>query len=138
MGRIELSLTALPASQAQAIDALSIVADVPKAAAVAGVDPDTLRGWLSRDAEFIAGLNLAKAERVERLRSEVRELASVALSTLRELLSAPETSPAVRLRAAMAVLAAADATTPETIGPTDAADIRRELSRRDLFASLGV
>src|SRR4051794_13449990 len=121
----------------QAIDSLATEADVGQAADAAGGDRETIRGWLSQDPEFIAGLNRAKLERVERLRAEVRGLADEALSALRELICGAEVPPAVRLRAALAVLQTADATKVETIGPTSAAEIRSDLSRRELLASLG-
>src|SRR4051794_29723027 len=97
------------AAQAKAVDAIASGADVAGASEAAGVERETLRDWLDGDAEFIASLNRAKVERGDRLRSEVRGLASEAVATLRELVSGPETPPAVRLRAALAILEAADA-----------------------------
>ena len=65
------------AVQAKAVDALASSANVAKAARTrAGVDRETLRDWLDRDPEFIAHLNRAKHDRADRLRAEVRDLAS--------------------------------------------------------------
>src|SRR5512135_1149889 len=124
--------------QAQVVDALASGADLAKAADAAGVDREILRDWLHRDAAFVASLNRAKSERADRLRAEVRGLASEAVATLRELISGSEVPPAVRLRASLAILGAADAMRAEPIGPTTEAEVRAELTRRDLLASLGI
>jgi hypothetical protein len=124
--------------QAQAVDAIASGADVAKAADAAGVDRETLRDWLHHDAAFVAGLNRANRERADRLRAEVRALASEAVATLRELLTGAEIPPAVRLRAALMVLGSADAMKAEMIGPTTEAEVRAEMDHRDLMASLGV
>jgi hypothetical protein len=124
--------------QAQAVEAIASGADVARAADASGVDRETLRDWLEHDAAFIARVNRAKTERAEQLRAEVRDLASQAIATLRVLVSGPETPAAVRLRAALAILQAADAMRTETIGSASVSEIQSELSRRDLFASLVV
>jgi 5'-3' exonuclease len=87
---------------------------------VAGSDPETAAEWLRDDPESIAGLNRAKSFRRERLRADVRSLASDAMATLRELVSGPDVAPAVRLRASLAILQAADALNVEQIGPMTA------------------
>ena len=70
-------------------------------------DPETAAEWLRTDPEFIAALNRAKSFRRERLRAEVRSLASNAMATLRELVSGPDVPPSVRLRASLAIIQAA-------------------------------
>ena len=70
--------------------------------------------------EFVAELNRARAEQRESIRAEMRGLATAAVQTVRELIESPETPPAVRLRAALAVLQSVES---EPLGPTDAADI---------------
>jgi hypothetical protein len=122
----------------KSVEAIASGADLAAASDAAGVDRETLRGWLDGDAEFIASLNRAKLERVDRLRSEVRGLASEAVATLRTLISGPEIPPPVRLRAALAILEVADAMRVEEIGSTCAAEIRGELSRRNFLTNLGI
>ncbi len=104
---------------------------------VAGSDPETAAEWLRDDPEFIAGLNRAKSFRRERLRADVRSLASDAMATLRELVSGPDVAPAVRLRASLAILQAADALNVEQIGPTSAEGVETELEDKRFLESLG-
>jgi hypothetical protein len=121
----------------RAVDALVAGAALPDAAAAAGVEVETLRAWSRDDAPFIARLNRAKVEQAERLRAEVRALAAQAAATLRELLTTPDAPPAVRLRAALAVLGGIDALAPEKIGPQSANGVEAALVNRDLLDSLG-
>jgi hypothetical protein len=64
-------------------------------------------------------------------------LASEALATLREMISDPDAPPAVRLRAALAVLGAADAIAAEEIGPTSAENVRAKIEHDEFIESLG-
>jgi hypothetical protein len=104
---------------------------------IARSDPETAAEWLRDDPEFIAGLNRAKSFRRERLRAEVRSLASNAMAALRELVSGPDVPPAVRLRACLAILQAANAMKVEEIGPTSAEGVEAGLDRKRLIESLG-
>ncbi len=104
---------------------------------VAGCDPAAVAGWLDREPEFIAGLNRAKSYRRERLRAEIRSLTSEAVKTLRKLVRGADVPPAVRLRACLAILEAADAMEPETIGPTWVGGVEASRGHRDLIESLG-
>ena len=103
----------------------------------AGGDAESIAAWTSRDAEAIAAENRAKKFRRERLRSDVRSLASQAVATLRELVSGPDVPPAVRLRASLAILEAADAMKAETIGSTSARGVRASMDHKTLIESLG-
>ena len=82
-------------------------------------------------------MNRAKSYRAERLRADVRSLASDAVATLRELVSGPDVPPAVRLRASLAILQAADAMKAETIGSTSARGVKASMDHRALMESLG-
>jgi hypothetical protein len=104
---------------------------------LAGCEPEAVAEWLRGDPEFIAELNRVRSYRVERLRSDVRSLASDAMATLRELISGPDVPPAVRLKACLAVLQAADAISPEQIGRMTARGIQAQLDREALIESLG-
>ena len=103
----------------------------------AGGDAESVAARTSRDAEAIAGENRAKRFRRERLRSDVRSLASEALATLREMVSGPDVPPAVRLRACLAILQAADAIAAEEIGPTSAEGVRAKIEHDQFIESLG-
>jgi hypothetical protein len=103
----------------------------------AGGDAEAVAAWTSRDAEAIAAENRAKRFRRDRLRSDVRSLASEALATLREMVSGPDVPPAVRLRACLAILQAADAITAEEIGPTSADSVRAKIEHDEFMESLG-
>jgi hypothetical protein len=103
----------------------------------AEADAETIAAWTSGDAEAIAAENRAKRFRRERLRSDVRALASQALATLREMVSGPDVPPAVRLRACLAILQAADAITAEEIGPTSAEGVRAKIEHDEFIESLG-
>ena len=104
---------------------------------VAGSDPETAAEWLRDDPEFIASLNRAKSFRRERLRADVRSLASNAMATLRELVSGPDVAPAIRLRASLAILQAVDALKIEEIGPTSAEAVEAGLEHKRFIQSLG-
>ena len=100
-------------------------------------DSETAAEWLRDDHEFIAALNRAKSFRRERLRAEVRSLASDAMATLRELVSGPDVPPSVRLRASLAILQAADALKVEEIGPMSAEGVEARLDHKRFIESLG-
>jgi hypothetical protein len=100
-------------------------------------DPETAAEWFRSDHEFIAELNRAKSFRRERLRAEVRSLASDAMATLRELVSGPDVPPSVRLRASLAILQAADAMNVEQIGPMSAEGVGAGLDHKRFIESLG-
>jgi hypothetical protein len=90
-----------------------------------------------RDFEAIAAENRAKTEGRVRLRADVLSLASRAVATLRELVSGSEVPPAVRLRASLAILQAADAIKAEEIGPTTASGVRAKRSHDAFVESMG-
>jgi hypothetical protein len=101
------------------------------------LDTEAVVDWVQSDAEFVARLNRAKSCRAERLRADIRSLASDAVATLRELISSPDVPSAVRLRASLAILQAADAMKAESIGSTSARSIQASMEHRALLESLG-
>ena len=103
----------------------------------AGGDAESVAAWTSRDAEAIAAENQAKKSRRDRLRSDVRALASEAVAVLKQMVSDPDVAPAVRLRACLAILQAADAITAEEIGPTSAEGVRAKIDHDEFIESLG-
>jgi hypothetical protein len=107
------------------------------AAELDDLDAESVVGWLAGDAGFVARLNRARTYRAERLRADVRSLASEAVATLRELVSGSDVPPAVRLRASLAILEATDAMRAETIGSTSARGVKASMDHRALLESLG-
>jgi hypothetical protein len=118
-------------------DAARSRASGPPDGSDAGGDAESIAAWTSRDAEAIAAENRAKRYRRDRLRSEVRSLASQAVATLREMVSNPDMPPGVRLRACLAILQAADAITAEETGPTSAEGVRAKIEHDEFIESLG-
>ena len=115
--------TLLSPPQLSALAALTGGATVTSAAASAKVDRSTVHRWLADDPEFAAALNRSKREAIEAIRAEVQVGAAEAIRVVRGLMADRWSGPSVRLRAALALLAAAGAFDREPIGPTDARDI---------------
>ena len=82
---------------------------------------------------FVAELNRARTEARGAIRAELQRVATSAIAALRELVESDDTPAAIGLRAALAVLSAVGADSPELIGSTDPAEIRRAFSHRDLM-----
>src|SRR4051812_10072578 len=119
----------LTPEQIRAIGALSGA----EASGLDDLDAVPVGDWMASDVGFLAGLNRARTYRAERLRAVVRSLASDAAAALRELVTGPDVPPAVRLRASLAILQAADALKPDPIGPTSTQGVKASLSHRALL-----
>jgi AcrR family transcriptional regulator len=118
----------------RAITALVAGATMQAAAAAAGVDRTTLWRWMREDAMFIWAYNQARADQRDAVQAELRSLAADALAVVRGMLQDDEAPPALRLRAAMAVLEVAAADKP---GSVDYADVYNDLKRRETLHLLG-
>jgi hypothetical protein len=118
----------LSQSQITAVAAIISGCTVTGAASRAGIDRSTIYLWLKQDAAFVAELNRAKLEQLQVVKDELRALAVDATRTLRDLLTASETPPTIRLRAAVVVLQAVGGLEPEKIGPTDAGEVQYNLT----------
>jgi AcrR family transcriptional regulator len=94
----------LSPAQAQVVHALAQGVTVTAAAAATGVHRTTIYHWFNTLPEFQTAAEQARQEYVATLSDQLRELSSVALTTLRSLLDDPTAPAAVRLRAALAVL----------------------------------
>ncbi|MGO9239169.1 MAG: SEC-C metal-binding domain-containing protein, partial [Bryobacteraceae bacterium] len=77
---------------------------VTRAAAENGLHRTTVHLWQRTAPAFDAAVATFRAEAASHHTAELRALASLALATLRNLLESPSTPPAVRLRAALAIL----------------------------------
>jgi SEC-C motif/Helix-turn-helix domain len=101
------SSTTAPANlspvQAQVIAALAQGRTVTAAAHDAGLHRNTIYNWLHEPA-FQTAAEQAQREYIATLSDGMRDLAALAVETLRSLLEDPKTPPAVRLRTALAIL----------------------------------
>lgn len=96
----------LTPAQIQALAVLALGQSVSDAARAAGVDRTTVHRWLHSDPLFSAEYNAARLEMIHTVQAGVRQLATDAISTLRDLMG--PTSPAsVRLRVVELVLSQA-------------------------------
>ena len=132
--------TELTVSQCSAVAALVVSSSVTDAASRAGVDRSTVHRWLADDPRFVAALNQAKRDALDAIRSQVRAGASEAVQVVRDILASHEVGPAVRLKAALALLQSVGALAPDVIGPTDPEDAEAEAKHREfsrLVARLG-
>lgn len=120
---------ALTTQQEAAIASLLTGATLAKAAEAAGVDRTTLWRWLKTDAAFVAEHNRARKEQRDAAQLEVRSLTSQAVSTIRDLMTNADAPPAIRLKAALAVLEVSK--NDEVFGLDDPADVERDWNRRD-------
>ena len=106
-------------------------------AGLADCESEAVAGWSEDDPKFIAELNRARSYRTERLRADIRSLASDAMATLRELVSSPDVAPSVRLRASLAILQAANALKAEDAGPQTAEGVQARIAHERFVESLG-
>jgi hypothetical protein len=123
----------LSPQQAAVITSLVGGDTVSDATKKANVDRTTFYVWLKSDAHFQAELNRQKIERRDAMRSQLRALADTAIATVQEMLTGNEIPPAVRLKAALNVLATIGALDPETPGKTDPETIERDFVLDQLF-----
>lgn len=90
--------------QVQVVAALAAGRAVVRAAADAGIHRTTIQNWVRTSEEFRDAVEKARSHFHACVAEQLNELASSALDTLRQLLSSPDTPPAIRLRAALGVL----------------------------------
>ena len=95
---------ALSALQLEVIDALSSGVTITAAAAQAGVHRNTICNWRRNQVPFQHALAHAQYDRAMLYREKIEELVDLAVETLSSLLSDPQASPSVRLKAALAVV----------------------------------
>lgn len=97
-------LQPLGAKKTAAIVALLGGASQTAAAKAAGVNPRTLRTWLTEDPNFRANLRAAEAEAVSGMSRRLLGLGDLALDALADLLTDDETPDGLKLRTAQIVL----------------------------------
>ena len=99
-----ISTVNLSPVQAQVVAVLARGDTVTAAAREAGVHRTTIHHWFRNESQFQTAVQCAKSEYCATLKDQMSDLAARALETLRHLLEEPNTPPAVRLKAALAVL----------------------------------
>jgi transposase-like protein len=90
--------------QVQVIAALAEGRSVTRAAAAVGIHRSTIHNWMRTSKEFRDAVNQARDHFFECVNDQLNELSAVALDTVRQLLTSPDTPPSLRLQAALAVL----------------------------------
>jgi transposase-like protein len=88
----------------QVIDALLSGANLTQAAAAAGVHRNTVANWRRNSPEFQQALAQAQSDRDFLYRERAADLADLAFTSLREILSDPKAPPSVRLKAATFII----------------------------------
>jgi hypothetical protein len=99
-----ISTANLSPAQAQVIAVLVQGRSVTAAALEAGIHRSTIHNWLRHEPAFKTAMQNAHTEYTAALNDSMRDLAALALETLRTLLDDPQTPPAIRLKAALAIL----------------------------------
>jgi hypothetical protein len=107
--------TALSPKQIEVTYALAAGQSLTAAAEAAGIHRSTIHEWRAQPA-FRSALQSARDARADSIREDTLDMAALATSALRTLLTDPETPPAVRLKAALSVLHSA--TTPDGDSPS--------------------
>ncbi len=90
--------------QVQIAAALASGTTIVRAALDAGVHRTTIHKWLQTSTEFCQAVKQARDHYDSLIADRLNELSVLAIDTIRQLLTNPDTPPAVRLRAALAVL----------------------------------
>ncbi|MDX1985033.1 MAG: SEC-C domain-containing protein [Bryobacteraceae bacterium] len=103
----------LSPQQRIAIHALATGSDVTTAAAQAGIHRTTLHTWTRTLPAFRAALRQAHANHAEALQDQLRNMSNSATAVLKGILENEKASESVRLRAALAVIRAVEATHPD-------------------------
>ena len=108
-----MSLPQLSPLQDQIVAALANGASLSAAAAAAGIHRNTVGNWRRDSALFRAEFAHAQYDRALLLREQAESLAETAIETIRAVLTDPQASPSVRLKAALAILHQISAPLPE-------------------------
>ncbi len=93
----------LSLSQAKAISALATGRNISSAALLVGVHRSTIHDWLTHPV-FQSALAESQQEFLDLYQDQLLAIANLAIDTIRQLLENAELSPALRLRAALAVI----------------------------------
>jgi uncharacterized protein YecA (UPF0149 family) len=100
---ISLENSALSSAQWNAIANLAAGRTIVSAAEQAGVSRATVHNWLKLPG-FQAALDQARQDFAAQIQAKLYEITALALDTIRHTLTDPAISPAVKLKAALAVI----------------------------------
>jgi hypothetical protein len=104
--RRQSTQSTLNTQQFEVIQALVGGATVTAATKAAGVDRTTFYLWMKSDPDFVAELNSAQKARETAMRAQLHSLVDAAVEALRDMLVPElEAPPAVRLKAALEIIA---------------------------------
>jgi uncharacterized protein YecA (UPF0149 family) len=105
MASIPISLedSALSSAQGNAIANLAAGRTIVSAAEQAGVSRATVHNWLKLSA-FQTALDQARQDFAAQIQAKLYEITALALDTIRHTLTDPDIPPAVKLKAALAVI----------------------------------
>jgi len=98
-----LADSTLSPDQMKAVAALASGNSVLAAAQHTGVHRATIHNWLKLP-DFRAALEQGRRDYASHTHAKLKEIADLAIDTLRQILTDPKASPSVKLRAALAVL----------------------------------
>lgn len=90
--------------KALVIESIAVGATVTDAAEKAEVDRSTIYVWLRDDPDFKAEFDFARREPIEALRDRIRKTSGDAVRTVSELMKNEKVPPAIRLKAALAMI----------------------------------
>jgi uncharacterized protein YecA (UPF0149 family) len=100
---ISLENSALSSAQGNAIANLAAGRTIVSSAEQAGVSRATIHNWLKLPG-FQAALDQARQDFAAQIQAKLYEITALALDTIRHTLTDPAISPAVKLKAALAVI----------------------------------
>jgi uncharacterized protein YecA (UPF0149 family) len=98
------NISALSPVQVQVVAALASGQTVSAAAEAAGIHRTTIHNWQKSDATFQSAVREAHDEVMAAFHDGLRELSTLALNTIRQILTDSSVPAAVKLKAALAVL----------------------------------
>jgi hypothetical protein len=117
----------LTAEQAAVVAGLATGQTFADAASAAGVERSLVYRWLGSLPAFVAAANRVRSELRESTLSKVQVLAPLAVETVKEALTSPDSPPPLKLRAVAIILRLV---TMEPVGAVDAESIEAEFKRR--------
>jgi hypothetical protein len=115
-----MQTTALSAPQHQVLSLLAAGHTLHAAAEAAGVHRNTIHNWRRTSPPFQSASDALAREQSLQWRDEIQSLASLAIDTLRQTLVGADTTPSLRLRAALAVLKHVNTAVSECHQPVEA------------------
>jgi transposase-like protein len=124
----------LTPQQHQVMNLLADGHSIIGAAAAAGISRNTIRNWRRCVPAFARELEFATREQALAWHEQALLLAPIATKTISDILNDPEASPALRLRAAIAILKMAADPQPKPLRAIPTAAAEMEAAHGELLA----